>query len=99
MAFELVQFLNEQQRKEATPADVEEAISRALVTGSEYFANVWNDAGAEGQAILLAIGRGEMIPDFPKARTWLRDHDVLKADNFAVPMVERWVRQKATSGT
>jgi hypothetical protein len=95
-AFELVQLLNEQQRKEATPADVETAIARALVSGGEYFANVWSDAGAEGQAILRAIGRAESPSDFPGARAWLREHDVLDdAGAFAVPMVRRWVQEKA----
>jgi len=94
-AFELVQLLNEQQRKEATPEDVEEAQARALVSGGEYFANVWSDAGAEGQAILRAIVRGESPPDFPGARVWLREHDVLTdAGEFAVPLVRRWVREK-----
>jgi hypothetical protein len=95
VAFELVQFLNEQQRKEATPADVEAAITRALVAGGEYFANVWYDAGEEGQAVLAALARGEAPPDHPRARAWLREHDVLDdAGGFAVPMVERWVRSK-----
>ena len=94
-AFELVQLLNEQQRKEATLADVEAAITRALVSGGEYFANVWSDAGANGQAILRAIVRGESPPDLPNARVWLREHDVLTdAGVFAVPMVERWVSEK-----
>lgn len=95
VAFELVQFLNEQSRKEATPEDVETAIARALVSGGEYFANFWSDAGADGQVILRAIARGETPPDLPIARTWLREHDVLTdAGAFAVPMVERWVREK-----
>jgi hypothetical protein len=98
VAFELVGYLNEQQRKEATPADVTEAIGCALVSSSEYFANVWYDAGAEGQAILLALVRGQAPPDFPRARNWLCEHDVLKADTFAVPMVHAWVEQKAASG-
>ncbi|MFL6209922.1 MAG: ATP-binding protein [Pyrinomonadaceae bacterium] len=94
-AFELVQLLNEQERREATTADVETAIARALVSGGEYFANVWSDAGAEGQAILRAIVRAELPPDFPGARVWLREHDVLDdAGAFAVPMVRRWVQEK-----
>jgi len=98
VAFELVQFLNEQQRKEATPNDVELAIDRTLVSGGEYFANVWSDAGEEGQAILRAIARAETPPDIAKARRWLREHDVLNdAGEFAVPMLERWVKESVTS--
>jgi hypothetical protein len=75
---------------------VEAALTAALASGGEYFANVWSDAGADGQAILRAHTRGETPPDYLQARTWLREHDVLtQADRFAVPMVERWVREIA----
>ncbi len=95
VAFELVQFLNVEQRKEAAVVDVEVAIGRALVSASEYFAEVWADAGAEGQAILRALIQGKTAPDFPTARSWLRQHDVLNdAGTFAVPLVQRWVKQK-----
>jgi hypothetical protein len=98
VAFELVQYLNEQQRREATPADVETAIARALVSGGEYFANVWSDAGAEGQAILRALAACEMPPEFPAARAWLREHDVLDGEGrFAVEMMRRWVRARLES--
>jgi hypothetical protein len=96
VAFELVQLLNEGQRKEATPEDVEQAIGRALTSGGEYFANVWSDAGADGHAILRAVVRGETPPEAPEARAWLREHDVLNAEgDFAVEMLRRWVREKA----
>ncbi len=98
-AFELVQLLNEEERKEAGPGDVERAIARALDSGGEYFANVWSDAGANGQKILLAIVSGETPPDFPAARAWLREHDVLNdAGEFAVPMVRTWVADRRGSG-
>ncbi len=94
VAFELVQHLNEQHRKEATPEDVEAAIAHALVSGSAYFHNVWTDAREEGQDILTAIARNETPPDYPAARVWLRENDVLnEAGEFAVPMVRRWVSE------
>ena len=114
VAFELVQYLNEQQRKEATPADLETAITRALESGGEYFANVWSDARPEGQAILREIARTGVAADVSRrqsteaeeqrgltsaataAMKWLREHDVLDdAGKFAVPMMERWVREQA----
>ncbi len=95
VAFELVQLLNEQQRKKATADDAEQAITRALGSGSDYFANVWSDAGEQGRMILRTIIAGDAPPDFPAARKWLRDHDVLNdAGEFAVPMVRRWVKEK-----
>ena len=94
VAFELVQFLNEQHRKEATPEDVAEAISRAIVSSSVYFANVWTDAQEQGQAFLVALATGDTPPDDPAARAWLRENNVLNdAGDFAVPMVHRWVRE------
>ena len=100
IAFELVQFLNSEKRKLATLADVETAITRAMESGGEYFANVWSDTGEEGRAILLAIAEGKTPPDFPSAENRLRDHDLLNgAGQFAVPMVERWVREKASVTT
>jgi hypothetical protein len=95
VAFQLVEYLNQEQRKEATARDVETAIGLALVRNSEYFDSVWFDAGAEGQAVLRAQVLGEAPPAWPKARAWLREHDVLNADGgFAVPMMERWLRQR-----
>lgn len=94
VAFELVQYLNEQHRKDVTTEDVEEAIARALVSGSAYFANVWMDAGEQGRAVLKAIAGGDTPPDYPHASAWLRENDVLdEAGEFAVPMVRRWVRE------
>jgi hypothetical protein len=96
VAFELVQLLNESQRREATTADVEEAIRRALASGEAYFVNVWGDAGAEGQAILSALASGQKPPEFPAASAWLREHDVVGADgDFAVEMLRRWVASRA----
>lgn len=96
VAFELVQLLNEGQRREATTADVEESIRRALGSGEAYFANVWVDAGPKGQAILSALATGRTPPEFPAASAWLREHDVIGADgDFAVEMLRRWVVAKA----
>lgn len=94
VAFELVQYLNEGGRKQAAVNDVEAAVTRALESGGEYFANVWTDAGEEGQAILTALAEGRPAPESRKATRWLREHDVLNdAGNFAVPMMARWVRE------
>jgi hypothetical protein len=92
VAFELVQYMNEQQRKQATLEDVALAITRALESGGEYFGNVWSDAGEDGQAVLRAVAAGGPTAGTPSALRWLRDHDVLdEAGDFAVPMMRRWV--------
>lgn len=97
VAFELVQLANQEQRREATVKDVDEAIQRALVSGGEYFANLWSDAGTEGQAVLRVLARGEPAPDLPAAGARLREHDILAATgDFAVPMVRRWVSERTS---
>lgn len=94
IAFELVQLLNQDHRKEANENDVETAISAAFESADAYFSNVWTDAGEEGQRILLGISRGQKPDCLTKRLNWLREHDILNAKNdFAVPMVERWVRE------
>ncbi len=96
VAFQLVELLNSQEKKTAVAPDVETAISRALVRNSEYFESIWMEAGPEGQAILKSIAGRTSPPVFPQARAALREHDILDDTGaFAVPMVERWVNQKA----
>jgi hypothetical protein len=69
------------------------AIARALVSAGEYFANVWSDAGEQGQLIMRALALGKTAPTLPIARTRLIDHDVLDNDgNFTVEMVKSWVK-------
>jgi len=47
------------------------------------------------QSDVVGLVKGEMPPELPAARTWLREHDVLNAaGTFAVPMMERWVREQ-----
>ena len=68
----------------------------ALVSGGEYFANLWSDAGDSSRAILQALVTGEPPPEDRAARTWLREHDVVNdAGEFLVPMVARWVKEKS----
>jgi uncharacterized protein len=95
VACELVDLLNEERRREATVGDVSRAIDKALVSGAEYFANVWHDAGPEGQALLAGLADGDPgIGDSPVRRR-LQDRDVLDgAGRFAVPMMQRYVRRK-----
>ena len=95
LAFELVQLLNEEQRREATLADLDVAIQRTLTSSSEYFANIWLEAGAGGREVLLALARGEPLPDHATARAWLRAHEVLNdAGAYAVPMMAWWVKKE-----
>jgi len=94
VAYELVEHMNKHQRKRATCADVEAAITASFESGEAYFANIWTDEGPEEQAILRAVAHVETVPDHPQALARLQDHDLLTTEGvFAVPMVERWVRE------
>ncbi len=95
VAFELVQHLNEHKSRRAELHDVETAIERALESAGEYFGYLWQDAGPDGQAVLAAAALGQPLPDSPEAKRKLRDQEVLDdAGHIAVPLVERWVREK-----
>jgi hypothetical protein len=94
VAFELVQFLNEQFRTKAKLLDVEEAIRRALTSADSYFSNVWNDAGEEGQMVLRNIVSGESQAIPTPASKWLKEHDVLtNTGDLAVPMFRTWIKE------
>jgi hypothetical protein len=97
VAFELVEFLNERHRKQATLEDVKEAIERALVRATVYFAEVWKSAQPAGQEIMRAVIRNGVVPEGSAAQRWLREQDVLNDDGtFAVPMMEMWVKRKVS---
>jgi hypothetical protein len=96
VAFELVELLNERHRKQATLEDVDEAIARALVRATAYFADVWTSARSDGQAVMLGIIRNDGFRENSSAQRWLREQDVLNDDGtFAVPMMKMWVGRKA----
>jgi hypothetical protein len=95
VAFELVQLLNERHSKEATTGDIQEVVNRALVSGGEYFANLWSDAGFQGQSALIAIANGGRPSGALQSYQWLFEHDVLtESGEIAVPMVKRWLLRK-----
>lgn len=95
VASELVELLNDQQRHEASPVDVDEAVNRAMESGGEYLANVWSDAGTTGQAFLKELATGERPSDSHEAAATLLENDVITAaGDFAVPLVRDWVRRE-----
>jgi hypothetical protein len=69
LAVEFVLGLIAQGWSEQQLADVETAITRALESGGEYFANVWSDAGLEGQAILREMARTGVAADVSRRKS------------------------------
>jgi hypothetical protein len=95
VACELVDFVNEHHRTQATCEDVEEAIARAIENATVYFNDVWSSAQQEGQEIMRVVARDGVPPDGFSDCRWLRENDVLNDDGrFAVPMMRMWVNQK-----
>jgi hypothetical protein len=93
VAKELVDMLNDERRHEASPADIERAAEKVMTSEVEYFHDVWYDAEADGQALLITLAQGQPVPPGP-ARPRLRDMDVLDEEGrFAVPLFERWVKR------
>jgi hypothetical protein len=94
MASELVHHMNSIRRKEATPADVEVTVEKALETSREYFVELWFSCSEEERAVLCKIAGGARQPPTSGAARALREYDVLDDKGaFAVPMVGRWVQR------
>ena len=94
LAFELVQRLNREHRKEATTSDVEAAINDMLESCAEYFVDFWSSRTDEERALLREVARGNVQPPVTAVALGLRDYDVLDASGeFAVPLVRRWVER------
>ena len=99
VAYELVDLLNQDNRKHADAADVDRAATKALETGEAYFANLWSDAEPDGQTALRALVCDGTIPAPGPVRTRLRELEILTdAGDFAVPLVRRWVEEQVRAG-
>ena len=98
VAFELTQLLNERKCKEASINHIEESISRALVSGGEYFANLWAELSNEEQTVLQALASSKPVVADPLIINHLREKDILNSNgDFAVPIVKAWVRKNIGS--
>lgn len=94
-AYELVNWMNRNERKQATVEDVRQAIDLALDSGAEYFANVWHDAGDDGRALLHALVTNQPPQASPTVYKRLREQEILDNDNrFLVPMVQTWIHRR-----
>ena len=92
VAYELVDFLNDEQRNLASVADVDRAAEATFDTREVYYENLWDDAETDGQETLLRIASGEKIAQSAVTK-YLGEISVLtKRSRFAVPLIERWVR-------
>ena len=106
----LVQLANTTHTQLVTPTLLQSAIPEAYINGIGYFTNVWEQFTGTtpteitaGQQQLLALAQGQQPhPTNESAQKslqrMLRYHIIEKIDNqykFEVPLIERWVREKA----
>jgi hypothetical protein len=100
VAFEVVQYLNENDRKVATVRDIESACVRAMDSGAAYFENVWDDIGIDGRSLVRDICRGSASTDeLSAARVRVQEQELIDAElQFKVPLVERWIRRRICGG-
>jgi hypothetical protein len=110
----MVTQANQHQTRVVTDALLEQAFAAALKTGEPYFTNLWSEytgsSPAEvraGQALLHAIAHDHPLPpnDTAEARAALRRllrYHVVEAVGTGyrceVPLVARWVRERAVLG-
>ncbi|NJM48958.1 MAG: AAA family ATPase [Alkalinema sp. RU_4_3] len=103
----LVEQANRAATKTATPPLLELAIPEAFTNGEPYFTNLWTeftgttpDEVTAGQQILIAIAHNQ-TPDLttPAAqaahRRLQRFHILDEGDRIEVPLLARWVRERA----
>jgi len=106
----LVQLANTTHTQLVTPTLLQSAIPEAYINGIGYFTNVWEQFTGTtpteitaGQQQLLALAQGQQPhptnePAQKSLQRMLRYHIIEKIDNqykFEVPLIERWVREKA----
>jgi hypothetical protein len=103
---ELVNMLNEQNRKRATLADAERALDSVLTTYDSYFQELWRgrDTDDTQRALLRALATGRTLsalrdlPDLNSALRKLLRRDILmetpQGYQFRIELVRRWVERQ-----
>lgn len=98
---ELISIVNSTGADRITMPVLDDAITRVLST-SLYFKNIWEDARAEGQAILRALS-SDNKPEFtamdkPALELLIKRHVIVKTGNqtfeIEIPLVSRWIRNQ-----
>jgi len=110
VGFELVNYLNSKARRAqgdwllANEADIEQGFHKALEAGHNYFAEIWNSAGADERLALADLAAGQGLP--PElgegARLLVARHLLRKAlieqagDGYRlqIPLVARWIAEE-----
>jgi len=97
--YELVEHLNRQKRRRATPKDVEAVVPEVFEKGYNFFAEFWNSLTSEQREVLSAVAQGKEVPKAlqPAARRLVQKEVLEPADGtyrFQVPLIQRWVERR-----
>ena len=109
VAFEMIIYLNSPERKSqgnrltATIADVEVGISKGLMAGNNYFAEMWKGCNSNERIILADLAAQKGLPEeLSEGKLLLSIQSLERKDilekagdhyQFQVPLVARWVRE------
>ena len=100
---ELVNYLNLQQRKTATFADLEIVKRNVLTAAEAYFTNVWFDECNDSERAFLEqliLNEQDAVPFDPRnepMRSLLRKETLERRNeqvSIAVPLFRQWIREK-----
>lgn len=94
---ELVNYLNQGNRKQATPADIDVAIEKMLISSGIYFEHIWGSESSELERnVMLNLASGKPLPEgSQKALRSLIRKEVLRQEDeqiqFCVPVFKEWI--------
>ncbi len=96
---ELVNYINSQKRKVATPSDLDVAVERVLVSADAYFENNWRDCSESEQAVLRGLATGEAdeltAAERPAALQGLSRKELVEQRGerwqYTIELFRRWV--------
>ena len=91
----LIDHLNDEERRQALPTDVDVIEPQALEKAGYYFRDVLHDAiPDELRPLLQARARGETVAFSRSQQRWLKRRLILDADgNWYAPAHARWLRE------
>ncbi len=99
VCYEVVERLNAENRRTATPDDVAAVVPVAFERGDEYFRELWRATAPAERDVLVRLARGQPPSAAPAEvlRALVR-REILEPDDggyrFQVPLIRRWVAEQ-----
>jgi hypothetical protein len=98
LCFELVNYLNVQQRREAKLEDVDAAIEKVLVSSNVYFYYIWKEECSENEKeLLLRLIKNLPLTGNEKDINSLIRKEIIEKGNgvykFKVELMKKWIEK------